>query len=116
MEKQLRELDAIEAEFCGELTRRLRACAAGSHSMLFYASPLRPEDYPPSFRSETTDELFDEAERILKLRARYGLATVSCLAASYVEACHRAVDREDHHRPGARNQARQLLESFGHEP
>ena len=112
-EKQLRDLDALEAEFRDNLTEHLRACASGKGTLLFLVSSMRPESWPLSVRSHVADELFGSAVEILALRARHGLDGEPCLAASYRDACRRHVDLDDHHRPGPRQQAQQLLQLIG---
>ena len=112
-EKQLRQLDALEAEFRRDLVAYLRACAAGRDTLLFLVSSLRPESWPPSVRSIVADELFETASEILAQRAQLGLDGATCLAASYRDACRRHVELDDHHRPGPRQQAQQLLLQIG---
>jgi hypothetical protein len=114
-EKQLRQLDAMEEEFRLELVGHLRACAAGIGTLLFLVSSMRPESWPPSVRSHVADRLFDAALEILALRAQHGLDGEPCLAAGYRDACLRHVDLADHHRPGPRQQAQQLLQQIGEE-
>ena len=111
-EKQHHQLDALEAEFRRDLVVHLRACAAGGHTLLFLVSSLRPSSWPPSVRSRVADDLFATASDILSRRMQLGLDATS-LAASYREACMRHVDLHDHHRPGPRQQARQLLLVIG---
>lgn len=112
-EKEIRNLDAMETEFRGALVGHLRACAAGSGTLLFLVSSMRPESWPRSVRSPVADDLCGTALEILTLRTQLGLDGEPCLAAGYRDACVRHVDLADHHRPGPRQQARQLLQQFG---
>ena len=114
-EKQLRQIQVLEAEFRRELVPHLRACAAGRGTLLFLVSSLRPESWPPSVRSRIADDLFETALEILAQRAQFGLDGDLCLAASFRDACRRHVDLDDHHRPGPRQQAQQLLLLIGDE-
>jgi hypothetical protein len=112
-EKQLSEIDALEADFRVKLVEQLRGCAAGGHSLLFLVSSMRPESWPPTVRSRTADELFAAAEQILSLRAQHGLHDLAIPAARFRDACRRHVDLNDHHRPGPRRQAQLLLHEMG---
>ena len=112
-EKQIRELEILESDFRDALVAHLRACAAGRGTLLFLVSSMRPECWPPSVRSQAADELFEAAQQILALRAQLGLDAEACLAASYRHACRRHVDLDDHHRPGPKQQARELLQMIG---
>ncbi len=112
-EKQLRQIEVLEADFRRELVSHLRACAAGRGTLLFLVSSLRPESWPPSVSSGVADALFETASEILAQRAQAGLDGEPCLAASYCDACRRHVDLDDHHRPGPRQQAQQLLVLIG---
>lgn len=112
-EKQLRQLDALEAGFCRDLVAQLRACAGGRDTLIFLVSSLRPEPWPPSVRSMVADELFETASEIVAQKVQLGLDGATCLAASYRDACRRHVDLGDHHRPGPRQQALQLLRLIG---
>ena len=109
VEKQLAQLDSLEAEFCAALIEPLKRCAAGRSSRLFLASSLRPDHWPPVLRSEVADGLLTDADLILKIRAQHGLPVDDCLAARYRAACERHVDLDDAHRPGTRREAQQLL-------
>lgn len=115
VDKQIRQLEAMETEFRVALVGPLRACAAGSGTLLFLVSSMRPESWPPSVRSPVAGELYGTALEILTLRTRLGLDGEPCWAAAYRDACVRHVDLADHHRPGPRQQARQLLQQFGEE-
>ena len=112
-EKLVRQIDVLEAQFRRELVPHLQACAAGRGTLLFLVSSLRPESWPPSVRSSVADELLETASEILAQRARLGLEVATCLAASFRDACRRHVDLDDHHRPGPRQQAQQLLLQIG---
>lgn len=112
-ERQLAQLDVLEAEFRNRLVEHLRVCASGRETLLFLVTTLRPQSWPPSVRSGTADELFAAASEILDMRARSGLDGDSCLAARYRDACRRHVDLDDHHGPGPRQQAMQLLSQLG---
>lgn len=111
--KRLARIDALEAGFGRQLVEHLRVCASGRGTLLFLVSTLRPESWSPSVRSDTADELFAAASEIVDLRARAGLDGDACLAARYRDACRRHVDLDDHHRPGPRQQAMQLLSLLG---
>lgn len=112
IDKQLRELDELEATFQRELAAHLRACAAGDGSLLFATSELRPPHWPSRASSPDADALFAQALGILALRERHGIDATTCLAARYRDACHRYVDFDDHHRPGPRQQAMLLLQTI----
>ena len=112
-EKQLRQLDAMEAEFRAALVEQLRACAAGSDTLIFLVSSMRPESWPRSVRCPVADELFGAALEILEVRKVHGLGGEPCLAAGYRDACIRHVDLADNHRPGPRQQAQHLLQQIG---
>jgi hypothetical protein len=112
-DKQLGRLDALEAEFRRDLVHHLRICAAGRDSLLFLVSSLRPEFWPPNVRSSVADTLFATASEILDQRAQLEVDRFNCLAALYRDACRRHVDLGDHHRPGPRQQAQQLLLEIG---
>jgi hypothetical protein len=112
-EKQLSEIDALEADFRAKLVERLRDCAAGGDSLLFLVSSMLPESWPPSVRSRAADDLFAAAEKILSLRAQHGLHDEAVPAARFRDACRRHVDLNDHHRPGPRQQAQLLLHEIG---
>ncbi|MEZ6037513.1 MAG: hypothetical protein R3F29_08535 [Planctomycetota bacterium] len=112
-EKQLAQLDALEAEFRTKLVEHLRVCASGRETLLFLVSTLCPQSWAASVRSDTADDLFATASEIVDLRTRAGLDAESCLARSYCDACRRHVDLDDHHRPGPRQQAVQLLSQLG---
>lgn len=103
----------METEFRVALVEHLRACAAGMDTLLFLVSSVRPESWPRSVRSHVADELFGAALEILALRTQHGLDGEPCLAAGYRDACLRHVDLADHHRPGPRQQAQQLLQQIG---
>src|SRR5688500_16199348 len=111
-EKPHRQLDALEAEFRRDLVVRLQTCAAGRDTLLFLVSSLRPSPWP-SVCSSVADDLFATASDILSRRARLGLDATTSLAARYRDACMRHVDLDDHHRPGPRQQAQQLLLVIG---
>ena len=113
VEKQLRQLDAMETEFRATLVEQLRACASGGCTLLFLVSSMRPESWPPNVRSAVADELYATALEILALRSMHGLDGEPCLAADYRDACLRHVNLADHHRPGPRQQAQQLLQQIG---
>ncbi|HRV79948.1 MAG TPA: hypothetical protein P5218_00860, partial [Planctomycetota bacterium] len=95
VEKQLRQLDAMEAQFRGALVEQLRACASGECTLLFLVSSLRPVSWPPNASSAVADELFGTALEILALRSAHGLDGEPCLAADYRDACHRHVNLAD---------------------
>jgi hypothetical protein len=74
---------------------------------------MRPESWPPNVSSAVADDLFATALEILALRSMHGLDDEPCLAADYRDACLRHVNHADHHRPGPRQQAQQLLQRIG---
>lgn len=111
-EKQYQQLVALEAEFGRELVKQLRAGAAGEDTTIFLVSSLLPSFWPPNMSSPMADHLFEMAADILSRRSHLGL-DATCLAATYRQACIRHVDLQDHHRPGPRQQAQQLLEALG---
>jgi hypothetical protein len=108
-QKQFDHLDSIEAAFRERLVDELRVCAAGRNSVLFLASSMKPAAWWGAKRSVVTDELLEAAEEILTLRGQQGLPTSGSLAQRFREACIKHVDLDDHHRPGSRRQAEQLL-------
>jgi hypothetical protein len=108
-EKELQRLDTLETGFRERLVEELKVCAAGRNSLLFLASSLKPAAWWGVPRSAETDELLEAAEEIMTLRYRHGLPWRSSLAQRFREACARHVDLDDHHRPGSRKQAEQLL-------
>ncbi len=111
-EKLYQRLVACENEFRRELVPQLRACAAGVDMTIFDVSSLLPSDWPPNMSSPTADHLFEVAADILSRRLHLGL-DATCLAATYRQACLRHVDLQDHHRPGPRQLAQQLLQALG---
>jgi len=111
-EKLYQRLAADEDEFRRELIPQLRACAAGVDTEVIVVSSLLPSDWPPNMSSPDADRLLEMAADILSRRSHLGL-DATCLAATYRQACIRQVDLEDHHRPGPRQQAQQLLQSLG---
>lgn len=114
-EKELAQLDALESGFRSRLVELLRICASGGESLLFLVSTLRPQSWAASLCRDTADELFAAASEIVDMRVRAGLDADSCLARRYCDACRRHVDLDDHHRPGPRRQAAQLLSQLGEE-
>jgi hypothetical protein len=112
-EKQLLEIDALEASFRAKLIEHLRDCSAGGDTLLFLVWSLRPKSWPPFVRSRAADELFAFAEQILGLRAQHGISDQTIPAARFRDACRRHVDHDDHHRPGPRQQAQLLLQEMG---
>ena len=112
-EKQACRLDVLEAQFRRDLVPHLRACAAGHGTLLFLVSSLCPECWPRSRRNDVADSLFATASEILVQRAQLESDESTCLAGLFRDACRRHVDLEDHHRPGPRQQAQQLLLQIG---
>ncbi|HEX6813012.1 MAG TPA: hypothetical protein VF384_15410 [Planctomycetota bacterium] len=108
-QKELQRLDTLEGAFRERLVEELKMCAAGRNSLLFLASSMKPAAWGRIPRSEVADELLEAADEILALRSRHGLLPGSCLALRFRDACTRHVERADHHAPGARKQAEQLL-------
>lgn len=98
--------------FRRELIPQLRACATGGVTAIFLVSSLLPSFWPPNMSSPIADHLFEVAADILSRRSHLGL-DATCLAATYRQACIRHVDLQDHHRPGPRQQAQQLLQALG---
>ena len=111
-DKQFQELEAQEVEFHRRLVELLRACAAGRCTNLLLTSSLRPEIWPPRIHSPVADELHEAASEILALREQLRLDD-HCLAAMYRDACRRHVQLDDHHRPGPRRQALEILQRMG---
>lgn len=112
-DKQLTLLDAQEADFRAQLVERLRSCAAGFGTLLFVVPSIRSEDAHRRAIPDSGQTLFDAANAIVALRSHLGLDPEDGLAARFVAACRRDADRSDHHRPGPRQLAAQMLRELG---
>ncbi|MEQ1633717.1 MAG: hypothetical protein ABL997_15160 [Planctomycetota bacterium] len=112
-DKHLAHLDAREADFRAELVLRLRSCAAGLGTLLFVVPVMRTETFFQRALPDSGEGLFDAASAIVALRSQLGLDPEDCLAARYVAACRRDADRSEHHKPGPRQLAAQMLQELG---
>jgi hypothetical protein len=105
-------LDLLEREFHRRLVPELQQCAAGRNDLLFLAEEYRPESYPRSLTSATTDDLLRKADAIQSLRQKLGEPLEEGLSFKFERACAEWCDVDNSHRLGARNLAKHLLQEI----
>ena len=107
-EKQRKSLALFERDFRSRLNTATIEAASDQHSTFFLAERFNPWPEMSGRTDSTTNQLVEDAERILKLRKDLG-ETNECLASIFLSFCESYCDTSDDNRNGVQKHATELL-------
>jgi hypothetical protein len=112
VEKQLRRLVSMEADFVRRLEAELEGVARGENTSFFETPELNPHDFPPHAFSKVAMDLSEVAAETLRLRELLGMPAEDSPAALLHDAQRRSADLGDPHRLGPIRMAKELLKKL----
>jgi len=114
-DKFLRQLESLERQFRDRLLRLLPE-AVTTGSSVFTNRTFNPHHLPPHLFRTDADELLEEAQACLQMRAQLSLPATGSVGTLFIEACRESADLDNPHRCGPRRLAQALLDALSEMP